>query len=447
MFTLGYPFRPWLGPKAIADGDSILSYVRETAHEYRVDERIRYHRRVRNASWSSARTHWTVTVEHLDEAGEVLETTRLTCNFLFGNTGYYRYDSGYRPAFEGIEDYTGRLVHPQAWPDDLDVTGRRVIVIGSGATAVTLVPALARQTGDDGQVIMLQRSPSWIISLPQRDPFVELVRRRLPAKAAYRLIRWKNVLLTMLSYQLSRRRPELMKRLLRRGLERQLPAGYDLDTHFSPSYQPWDQRLCVIPDGDLFRAIRDGRASVVTDRIERFTEKGLRLASGTELEADVIVTATGLNLLMLGGVTLDLDGEPVRLSDHVGYKGIMLSGIPNLAVTLGYTNASWTLKGDLAAGWVCRLLNHMAAHGYRQVVPREPDPAEPTLPFISLKSGYVLRSLSEMPRQGLRSPWRLHQNYPRDVLLLRYGKLVDGELAFSPHSPLICGLQSQRVCR
>jgi cation diffusion facilitator CzcD-associated flavoprotein CzcO len=238
-----------------------------------------------------------------------------------------------------------------------------------------------------------------------------------------------------------------MKRQLRRGLERQLPAGYDLDTHFSPSYQPWDQRLCVIPDGDLFRAIRDGRASVVTDRIERFTEKGLRLASGTELEADVIVTATGLNLLMLGGVTLDLDGEPVRLSDHVGYKGIMLSGIPNLAVTLGYTNASWTLKGDLAAGWVCRLLNHMAAHGYRQVVPREPDPAEPTLPFIDLKSGYVLRSLSEMPRQGLRSPWRLHQNYPRDVLLLRYGKLVDGELAFSPHSPLICGLQSQRVCR
>jgi monooxygenase len=431
MFTLGYRFRPWLQAKAIADGPSILSYLRETAREHGIEDKIRYHRRVKHASWSSERARWTVQVEHTDGAAEPPRAETLTCNFLFGNTGYYRYDQGYTPQFEGIADFTGRIVHPQHWPDDLDLTGRRVIVIGSGATAFTLVPALARQTGPGGLVTMLQRSPSYVISLPERDPLAELFRRRLPATVAYRLVRWKNVLFTMLSYQLSRRRPELMKSVLRKGLERQLPPGYDIDTHFNPRYQPWDQRLCVVPDGDLFEVIRDGRANVVTAGIDRFTEKGLRLISGEELEADVIITATGLNLLVFGGVTLDLDGTPVRLSEHVGYKGIMFSGIPNLAVTLGYTNASWTLKGDLAAGWVCRLLNHMSARGYRQVVPAAPDPALPTRPFIDLTSGYVLRSAQALPRQGTTAPWRLHQNYPRDVLALRYGPLVDKELVFT----------------
>jgi monooxygenase len=428
MFTLSYPFRPWSGAKAIADGSSILEYLRETARENGIEEKIRYHRRVRHASWSSAQARWTVEVEHLDPVGEPLGTEWLTCAFLWGNTGYYRYDEGYTPAFAGVADFTGTIVHPQHWPDGLDVTGRRVIVIGSGATAVTLVPALAR---DATQVTMLQRSPSYVVSLPERDRLAEALRRHLPATLAYRLVRSKNVLLTMLSYQASRRFPGLMRTVLRKGVERQLPAGYDIDTHFTPRYQPWDQRLCVVPDGDLFSAISAGRAAVVTDGIERFTEKGVRLTSGAELEADVIVTATGLNLLVLGGVTLDLDGTPVDLSQHVNYKGIMFSGIPNLAVTFGYTNASWTLKADLTAGWVCRLLNHLAAHNYRQVIPAGPDPALPTRPFIDLTSGYVQRSGSALPRQGSTAPWRLHQNYPRDVLLLRFGGVTDEKLEFS----------------
>jgi monooxygenase len=431
MFTLSYPFRPWLGPKAIADGPSILSYLRETVREHEIEERIRYHRRVRHASWSSEHARWTVETETTDPAGKPT-TEWLTCNFLFGNTGYYRYDQGYTPAFAGMSDFTGTIVHPQHWPADLDVADRRVIVIGSGATAVTLVPALARRTGDGGHVTMVQRSPSYVVSLPERDRLAELLRRHLPPKLAYRLVRRKNVLLTMLSFQLSRRFPTLMKSVLRKGVERQLPAGYDIATHFTPRYQPWDQRLCVIPDGDLFQSIRDGQVSVLTDGIECFTEKGLRLTSGTELEADVIVTATGLNLLVFGGVTLDVDGTPIDLSEHVGYQGIMFSGIPNLAVTLGYTNASWTLKGDLAASWVCRLLNHMAAHSYRQVTPSGPDPALPTRPIIDLTSGYVQRSRFALPRQGLTAPWRQNQNYPRDVLALRYRALADEHLVFAP---------------
>ncbi len=431
MFTLSYPFRPWLGEKAIADGADILSYLRETARENGIDERIRYHRRVRHASWSSEHARWTVEVDVTGPAGEPLTTEQLTCTFLFGNTGYYRYDEGYTPPFAGIGDFTGTIVHPQHWPDALDLTGQRVIVIGSGATAVTLVPALAREVGDDGQVTMLQRSPSYVVSLPQRDRLTDLARRHLPAKLAYRLVRSKNVLLTMLSYQLSRRKPALMKSVLRRGVLRQLPPGYDVDTHFTPRYQPWDQRLCVVPDGDLFTAIREGQVSVVTDDIERFTEKGLRLRSGTDLDADVIVTATGLNLLVFGGVTLDIDGTPVDLSHHVSYKGMMFSGIPNLAMTFGYTNASWTLKSDLTANWVCRLLNHLAANGYRQVTPVGPDPTLPTRPFSDLTSGYIKRSLAVLPRQGLTAPWRLQQNYLRDVLALRYRPLVDEKLEFS----------------
>jgi monooxygenase len=424
MFTLGYPFRPWLGPRAIADGASILGYLRDTARAYRIDEKIRYHRRVRRASWSSSAARWTVEVERTDTA--VVE--RLTCNFLFANTGYYRYDQGYTPEFTGRADFAGPVLHPQAWPADLDVQGRRVVVIGSGATAITLAPALARL---GAEVTIVQRSPSYVLALAARDPLARVLQRTLPARTAYRLIRGKNVLLSTLMYQLSRRRPELIKALLRRSVERLLPPGYDVDTHFSPRYQPWDQRLGVSPNGDLFRAIHNGQVTMVTDTIERFTEKGLRLASGADLAADMIVTATGLNLLMLGGLTLDIDGEPVDFAERVGYQGMMFSGIPNLAVTFGYTNASWTLKGDLTADWVCRLLNHLTAHGHRQVRPRGPDPGRPTRPFLDLTSGYVQRSRDALPRQGLTAPWRQHQNYPRDLLRLRYAPLTTKYLDFS----------------
>ena len=425
MFTLGYRFKPWTDARAIADGPSILRYIRDTAREHGVEQRIRYSRRVVGAAWSSAQARWTVDVEHVDTG----EREQITCSFLYGCTGYYRYDEGYTPRFEGSERFRGEIVHPQHWPEDLDYAGKRVVVIGSGATAVTLIPAMVEQGA--AHVTMLQRSPSYVFSLPGRDPLADLIRRALPPERAYPIVRWKNVLLASAMYGLSRRAPRFMRRVLRRGVERRLPAGYDVDTHFNPSYEPWDQRLCLVPDGDLFTAIRGGRAAVATDRIETFTERGIRLASGAELEADVIVTATGLNLLIFGGIELTVDERPVVFSETVGYKGIMFSDVPNLALTLGYTNASWTLKADLAAEWICRLINHMDAHGYEVVTPRRPDPGQPTHPFIDLRSGYVLRSLDQLPKQGDRMPWRLHQNYPRDVVLLRRGPIDDGMLRFS----------------
>jgi monooxygenase len=424
MFTLGYPFNPWPGEQAIADGPTIRAYVRDTAQKYGVDRAIRYHHRVLAASWSSKEARWTVDVERADTG----ETFQLTCGFLFGCTGYYRYDEGYRPHFEGTERFGGTIVHPQHWPEDLDYAGKRVVVIGSGATAVTLVPAMAEQAG---HVTMLQRSPSYVIALPGRDGIAEAARKLLPARRAYSLVRWKNVLLQALFYELSRRRPGIVKRIVRRGLERHLPAGFDIDKHFRPRYDPWDERICIVRDGDLFAALRSGKASVATDGIETFTERGLRLASGEELEADVIVTATGLNLSMIGGMSLVVDGREVDLSETVGYKGMMFSGVPNLAITLGYTNASWTLKGDLCAEYVCRLLNHMDENGYRSVTPLEPDSAQPRHPFIDLRSGYVLRSLDKLPKQGDRPPWRMYQSYPRDIRLMRHGPLEDEAIEFS----------------
>ena len=424
MFTLGYPFNPWPEQQAIADGSMIRAYVRDTARKYGVDRAIRYGHRVLGASWSSEESRWTVDVERVEDG----ETFQLTCGFLFGCTGYYRYDEGFTPQFEGVERFRGTLVHPQRWPEGLDYAGKRVVVVGSGATAVTLVPAMAEQAG---HVTMLQRSPSYVIALPGHDAISELAHRLLPARAAYALVRWKNVLMGSLFYELSRRRPAFMKRVIRRGLERQLPAGFDIDTHFRPRYDPWDERVCIVRDGDLFKALRDGKASVVTDRIETFTERGLKLASGEELEADVIVTATGLNLLILGGMSLTVDGSAVRVADTVGYKGMMFSGIPNMAITLGYTNASWTLKGDLCAQYVCRMLNHMDANGYRRVVPKAPDPSQPRHPFIDLRSGYVLRSIDQLPKQGDRPPWRMYQNYPRDIRMMRHGPLEDDAIEFS----------------
>jgi monooxygenase len=429
MYTLGYSFKPWREAKAIADGDSILNYVRETAAENGIDEKIRFHHRVIRAEWSSEEARWTVESHRSDTN----ETVRLSCNFLMMCTGYYRYDEGYTPELAGTGRFGGQIVHPQHWPEDLDYRGKRAIVIGSGATAVTLVPAMAQ---DAGHVTMLQRSPSYVVSLPAEDPIANFVRRVLPARLAYAIVRWKNVLLTMLSFQLSRRRPGLVKALLRRGVEKRLPAGYDVATHFKPRYGPWDQRLCLVPDGDLFEAISEGRASIVTDQIDTFTEKGIRLASGRELEAELIVTATGLNLLALGGMEIAVDGREVSLPETLMYKGMMLSGVPNLALAFGYTNASWTLKCDLTCEYVCRLLNCMDANGYRQCRPRERDPSMPDEPFIDFSSGYVQRAIDRFPRQGTSAPWRLYQNYALDIFSLKFGPIEDQAIEFSSNGAL-----------
>jgi cation diffusion facilitator CzcD-associated flavoprotein CzcO len=423
MFTLGYAFRPWTAAKSIADGPDIREYVRETATAYGVTDHIRFHHRVVRASWSSGTARWTVEAQRTDTG----ETVELTCSFLFCCTGYYRYDEGYTPTFEGIDRYAGQVVHPQHWPDDLDYAGKRVVVIGSGATAVTLVPAMAETAA---HVTMLQRSPTYMAALPSVDRIAERLRRLLPTKAAYAAVRWKNVAFGTLFYQLSRRRPQAVKSLLRKGLVRELPSGYDVETHFTPRYNPWDQRLCLVPDGDLFRAMRRGTVSVVTDQIETFTERGIRLASGTELEADIVVTATGLNLLAIGGLQLSVDGEEIDLPNTVAYKGMMLSGVPNLALAIGYTNASWTLKCDLVSEYVCRLLSHMDRHGYVFCAPIAPEGGE-RVPLINLDSGYVRRSAAQMPKQGPRPPWRLYQNYARDVVMMRHRSVVDDGIRFS----------------
>ena len=369
MFTLGYSFRPWEEAEAIADGPSIRSYIRDTARDLGVEDRVRFHHRVVAAEWSTDEARWTVEVERTDTQ----ESLHLTCGFLFMCTGYYRYDEGYTPHFEGRERFRGEIVHPQHWPEGLDYTGKRVVVIGSGATAVTLVPAMAE---DAAHVTMVQRSPSYVVSLPGTDPLAELLRRVLPAKTLYPVVRWKNVIMMSAFFNACRRWPKFMKGLIRRGVVKSLPEGYDVDTHFAPRYQPWDQRLCLVPDGDLFETLSAGRASIVTDRIETFTENGLKLESGTELEADVIITATGLNMLLLGGMEVTVDGRHIEFSETVGYKGMMFTGVPNLAVALGYTNASWTLKCDLVAQYVCRLLNHMDRAGYRQATPSRTRPVD-----------------------------------------------------------------------
>jgi monooxygenase len=424
MFTLGYRFRPWTEAEAIADGPAILDYIRRTARDHGVEGAIRYRHRVVRAEWSSEEARWSVTAER----GEGGETVRMTCGFLFACAGYYRYDEGYSPGFEGTERFRGELIHPQHWPEDLDYDGKRVVVIGSGATAVTLVPAMAERAE---HVTMVQRSPSYVLSLPARDPIADALRRLLPPRAVYPIVRWKNALLALGVFNLSRRRPDLVKRIIRKGVARRLPEGFDVDTHFAPRYQPWDQRLCLVPDGDLFDVVSSGRASIVTDGIETFTERGLRLASGEELEADVIVTATGLNMLVLGGISIAVDGRDVELPETMTYKGMMFSGVPNLALAIGYTNASWTLKCDLVSEYVCRLLNHMDERGYREARPRVPDASVPREPFVDLRSGYVIRSIDALPKQGPATPWRLHQSYPRDVLMLRYGRVDDEAMEFS----------------
>ncbi len=420
MFTFGFKWRPWPGDTALADGASILEYLRTVAREYAVDELIRYRHRVVSASWDSSTDVWTVEVDHDGEPRTV------TTSLLWACGGYYDYDQGFSPEFPGQEEFGGTIVHPQHWPEDLDYAGKKVVVIGSGATAVTLVPAMA--DAGAGHVTMLQRSPTYILSLPGRDPLATRL-RRLPTKVSYPIVRWKAILLAVATYQLAQRRPQLVKSAIRKMTAKQLPPGVDVDVHFKPAYDPWDQRLCFVPDGDLFKAMRAGKASVVTDHIESFTPAGVRLRSGEEIEADVIVTATGLTLKAMGGIELVVDGTPVKMPETMTYKALMLSDVPNFVFTIGYTNASWTLKADLVADFVCRLLTYLDEHGVRRAVaPRDPSVGEQRL--IDFSSGYILRALDALPRQGDREPWKLRQNYLKDVRSINHDRIDDGVLTF-----------------
>lgn len=420
MFTLGYRFKPWLGEKALADGAAIRDYVVETAEEFGVAERVRYSHKVVDAAWDSATARWTV---------EVLvdgEPATYTTDFLYCCSGYYSYESGYRPTFPGEERYEGTFVHPQEWPEDLDYAGKRVVVIGSGATAITLVPSMAREAA---HVTMLQRTPTYVISIPAVDKLSLALRKVLPDMTAYQVVRWRNVLQQMAFFNVSQTFPKPVKRLVREYTKRQLP-GIDVDTHFNPPYDPWDQRFCVVPNSDLYKALRSGDASIETGRIETFTENGIRLEDGTEIEADIVITATGLNLLAFGGITFSVDGADVKLPETMAYRALMLTGMPNFAYTIGYTNASWTLKADLVADFVSSVVGRLRAKGLRKVeVQRDPSVTEE--PFMDFDAGYVLRSVDQLPKQGDRAPWRMKQNYVHDLRAIRGADLDDPALAWS----------------
>jgi monooxygenase len=440
MFTLGFRFKPWTSEKAIADGPSIMSYLKETVAESGIDKHIRYGHKVVGADWSDADNRWTVRVERDGEEVEI------SAAFLFACSGYYNYDQGYSPEFAGSEDFEGTIIHPQHWPEELDYAGKKIVVIGSGATAVTLIPALANSGA--GHVTMLQRSPTYIGSLPDVDPFTVRMNNTLPARAAYVVNRWKSILFQSAQYRISRRFPNFMRKALMTMAERRLPEGYDVQKHFGPKYNPWDERLCLAPNGDLFKTIRDGKADVVTDTIERFTKTGIKLASGVgalpsqavgppacggELQADIIVTATGLNLQLFGGAAISRNGVPVELNETMAYKGMMLTHIPNMAFTIGYTNASWTLKADLVSEFVCRVLNYMDANGFDTVEPQHPGNSIDERPLMDFTPGYVLRALDYLPKSGHVTPWRLKQNYLLDLRLIRRGKVDDEALAFTKH--------------
>jgi cation diffusion facilitator CzcD-associated flavoprotein CzcO len=426
MYTLGYAFRPWREPKAIADGPSIREYLRETAAAYGIDRQIRYGHRVTAIRWSSPSARWTVTVRHGDS------TVSITCGFLWMCTGYYRYAQGYTPEFPGSARYRGTIVHPQHWPEDLDYAGKRILVIGSGATAVTLVPALADKAA---QVTMLQRSPSYVLSMPATSRIARALEPVLPGALVYRLVRWQRIFLQQLVFKLARVCPRATRRLLLALTRGKLPSGYDVDTHFSPAYNPWEQRLCVVPDGDLYAAIAKGKAAVVTDHIETFTEDGIRLRSGRTLEADIVVTATGLVLESLGGASVTVDDRPVDLGRTFTYKGLGFSGVPNLVSVFGYTNASWTLRADLVSEYVCRLLRYMDERGYAVATPVNRDTSMPPRPFVDFSSGYVQRAVATLPKQG-HAPWIHPQDYAQDLLSLRLGAIDDGVMTFERAKPV-----------
>ena len=422
MHTLGYSFKPWKHERAIADGPAILDYIRETAKEYDVAKHIRYNQRASKISWDSASATWTISIKQ-----EGKRASKITCNFIYSCTGYYNYEKGYTPDFEGIEQFKGQIVHPQQWPEDLDYSGKNVVVIGSGATAITVVPSMAKTAK---HVTMLQRSPTYVVSRPSKDKFALKLARYLPANLAYLITRWKNVSMQALIYQYSRRRPEKMKAALLSLTRKELGGKVDVDTHFNPSYNPWDQRLCLVPDGDLFRSLRKGTSSVVTGHIKTFTKTGIKLESGDLLKADLVVSATGLELLPMGGMAIEVDGKLMSLPDTLGFRGMMLSDIPNFVLAAGYTNASWTLKCDLTSEYVCRMLNHMDKKGFQYCVARNLDPNMERVAFLDLASGYVDRSIDSFPKQGTRSPWKLYQNYLLDIISLRFGSMQDKEMEY-----------------
>ena len=427
MLTMGYSFRPWTSPKAIAPGDDIRDYVTATARDEGIDQHIRFRHTVQSAAWSSQNANWTVNAICQRADGRE-ERVTLTCNFLFSCAGYYRYSAGYLPEFPDIERFAGRIIHPQAWPEDLDYAGKRIVIIGSGATAVTLLPAMAETAG---HITMLQRSPTYIVSLPAEDAIANFLRRIMPDAWAYKIARWKNVAYLLYVYQMAQRVPNFVKTGITQQIRKQLGPDYDVATHFTPRYNPWTQRLCLVPNGDFFKAIKHGRASVVTGQIERFTESGIRLQSGEDLPADIVITATGLVLQAFGGATLEVDGRPVDLGNTIAYKGVMLSGVPNFSAVFGYINASWTLKADLICRYVCRLLNLMDRKGARQVTPRSGD--EPAVaPFVEkFNPGYMQRAVASWPKQGAKAPWRVYQNYLRDIWTLKWSRIDNKALEFS----------------
>ena len=429
MLTLGFRFKPWTDEKLIAEGGAIVSYLKEAVTESGIDTHIRYGNRVVGADWSDAENRWNLRVER---DGEIVE---IACSFLHACSGYYNYDEGYLPEFEGYEDFTGTMVHPQHWPADLDYTGKKIVVVGSGATAITLLPALVNSGA--GHVTMLQRSPTYIGALPDVDAFSYRMNKLLPVKQAYAVNRWKSILFQTAQYQAARRMPKVYAKSLRAMAERRLPEGYDYDKHFTPNYKPWDQRVCLAPNGDIFRAIRSGKADVVTETIERFTATGVKLTSGEELDADIIVTATGLNMQLLGGVEPSRNGEKIDLTTLMTYKGLMFSGIPNFAMTFGYTNIGWTLKADLVSEFVCRVLNFMDANGFDRVEPQHPGNSVDELPFMDFSPGYFQRSIALLPKSGSRAPWRLKQNYFFDMRMIRHGKVDEEALRFTKHRATI----------
>ncbi len=423
MYTLGYNFKPWTARKAIADAPSILKYLHETVDEYKLEDKIRFNRKVVNASWSSKEALWTVSLKHGDGSDSTIK-----CNFLHMCSGYYSYDEAHSPDFPGKEAFAGQIVHPQFWPETIDYAGKKIVVIGSGATAVTLVPSLAETAS---HVTMLQRSPTYIVSLPGEDKWALRFRKFMPGKLAYLLTRWKNVLWGLFTFNLARNKPKVFKKRILDMVKEEMGEGVDM-THFTPSYNPWDQRLCLVPDSDLFSAIKSGKASVVTDQIERFTETGIVLKSGETLEADIIVTATGLKMLTGGSAAIEVDGEPVIFGEKINYKGVMFSGVPNFGMTMGYTNASWTLKADLTSEYVCRLINFMDKNGTPIATPTLPaDDSVGTEPMLDFTSGYVQRAIKDLPKQGDRKPWRLNQNYPKDIINLRHKTVDDGVMVFA----------------
>ncbi len=420
MYTLGYVFKPWVAKKAIADGSDILNYIKETAEEYDVKQHIHFNKKIVQAAWNSNKSEWALTTS---------QNQQYTCNFLINCTGYYNYDEGHTPDFAGIKDFKGKVIHPQHWDTTLDYSNTKMIVIGSGATAVTLVPELAKKAA---KVTMLQRSPSYVMSMPASDMVANTFQKILPSKLAYSLARWKNITVGQFFYNACKRWPNGLRKLLTKGVRKKVGNHVDVDTHFNPKYNPWEQRLCLIPDDDMFNALNNGSADIVTDHIDRFTENGILLQSGKSLEADIIVTATGLKIQFLGGMKLIVDNKKITPGDLICYKGMMFNDIPNLVVLVGYTNASWTLKCDLSAAYICRLLNDMDKSGANKCYPSLDGKSIEVEPILDFNSGYVLRALDSIPKQGTKSPWKLFQNYFKDLINFKYSKVRDEVMKFEP---------------